>query len=110
MPVIQVTAPRAADPARDVERLRSLSTAVATALALPPSGVVAALCDAVVTTTGDGPVTAWPLAVLHGSDRGEDATARALEAAAGSLADGWAVRRDEVWVTWSFAQPRPAHA
>ncbi|MFE2374699.1 hypothetical protein [Streptomyces sp. NPDC059398] len=105
MPVIQVTAPRAAEHARDVERLRSLSEAVATALRLPPSGVVAMLCDAVVTTTGADRIAAWPLAVLHGSDRGETLTRSALEAAADSLAEGWAVPRDEVWVSWSAAAP-----
>ncbi|NEA42108.1 hypothetical protein [Streptomyces sp. SID11385] len=106
MPVIQVTAPRATDdPARDLARLTSLCAAVADALGLPPSGVVATLCEAVVTTTGDGPVTAWPLAVLHGSDRGEHATASALAAAARSLAEGWEVPPGEVWVTWVTGAP-----
>ncbi|MEW2165666.1 hypothetical protein AB0912_22115 [Streptomyces sp. NPDC007084] len=105
MPVIQVTAPRADEARRDEERLRSLCEAVAGALALPPSGVVALLTDAAVTTTGAGAVEAWPLAVLHGSDRGEEATGRALRAAASSLAEGWSVPADQVWVEWPGSGP-----
>ncbi|MFF7331856.1 hypothetical protein ACIQU5_33975 [Streptomyces sp. NPDC090306] len=106
MPVIQVTAPRAAEDGRDAERLRLLCAKVAAALGLPPSGVVALLCDAPVSVTGAGPVQAWPLAVLHGSDRGERATHDALEAAARSLAEGWSVPRDEVWVEWATGRTR----
>ncbi|MEV0845070.1 hypothetical protein AB0J21_04130 [Streptomyces sp. NPDC049954] len=105
MPVIQVTAPGTADGEADAARLQALCGAVASALGLPPTGVVAVLCEAAVTTTGAGPVPAWPLAVLHGSDRGADATRRALEAAAGSLAEGWAVPRDEVWAEWAATGP-----
>lgn len=104
MPVIQVTAPKDADGAADAGRLKALCGEVASALGLPPSGVVAVLCEAVLTSTGDGPVAAWPLAVLHGSDRGPEATRRALEAAADALAQGWDVPREEVWVEW--AAPR----
>lgn len=105
MPVIQVTAPGAADGAGDAARLQALCGAVASALGLPPTGVVAVLSEAAVTTTGAGTVTAWPLAVLHGSDRGEHATRGALEAAAGALAEGWAVPREEVWVEWAATGP-----
>ncbi|MEW2347156.1 hypothetical protein AB0904_05755 [Streptomyces sp. NPDC006684] len=108
MPVIQVTAPRATEPARDLARLTSLCAAVADELGLPPSGVVATLCEAAVTTTGEGPVGAWPLAVLHGSDRGERAMTSALAAAARSLAEGWGVPPGEVWVSWSVGTA-PAH-
>ncbi|MFI7386227.1 hypothetical protein [Streptomyces sp. NPDC049813] len=106
MPVIQVTAPKARDGAADdAVRLRSLCAEVAAALGLPPSGVVAVLGDATLTSSGDEPVTAWPLAVLHGSDRGRDATERALDAAAGALARGWGVPRAEVWVEWAGYGP-----
>lgn len=105
MPVIQVTAPRAADGADDAARLEQLCAQVAAALGLPPSGVVAMLCEAALTSTGDGPVAAWPLAVMHGSDRGSEATRRALDAAAGALAAGWGVPRGEVWAEWAGPQP-----
>ncbi|MYT69173.1 MULTISPECIES: hypothetical protein [unclassified Streptomyces] len=101
MPVIQVTAPKASDSAQDAARLRHLCGEVATALGLPPSGVVAVLCEAALTSTGDGIVAAWPLAVVHGSDRGRDATRRALDAAGTALAQGWGVPRAEVWAEWA---------
>ncbi|MGY0021551.1 hypothetical protein ACVHNB_21645 [Streptomyces sp. YJ-C3] len=104
MPVIQVTAPKASDGTDDAARLKHLCGEVATALGLPPSGVVAVLCEAALTSTGDGVVPAWPLAVVHGSDRGRDATRRALDAAAAALARGWDVPREEVWVEWSGAR------
>ncbi|MFD8568750.1 hypothetical protein [Streptomyces sp. NPDC057694] len=101
MPVIQVTAPKASGDGDDAARLKHLCGEVATALGLPPSGVVAVLCEAALTSTGDGVVPAWPLAVVHGSDRGQDATRRALAAAATALAEGWGVPRAEVWVEWA---------
>lgn len=101
MPVVQVTAPKDSDTARDAARLRHLCGEVATALGLPPSGVVAVLCEAALTSTGDGVVAAWPLAVVHGSDRGLGATRRALDAAGAALAQGWGVPREEVWVEWA---------
>ncbi|WP_367048405.1 hypothetical protein [Streptomyces sp. Je 1-332] len=108
MPVIQVTAPRAADGAHDAARLEQLCAQVAAALGLPPSGVVAVLCEAVLTSTGDGIVAAWPLAVVHGSDRGSELTRGALDAAAGALAEGWGVPRGEVWVEWAGLRPTAA--
>ncbi|WP_306317004.1 MULTISPECIES: hypothetical protein [unclassified Streptomyces] len=109
MPVIQVTAPKASDDtigdttddSTDAARLKRLCGDVAAALGLPPSGVVAVLSAAAVTSTGDGIVPAWPLAVVHGSDRGRDATRRALDAARAALAEGWGVPREEVWVEWA---------
>ncbi|MGW2339534.1 hypothetical protein [Streptomyces sp. NPDC001661] len=101
MPVIQVTAPKASDGADDAARLRNLCGRVASALGLPPSGVVAVLCEAVLTSTDDGLTPAWPLAVVHGSDRGREATRRALDAAAEALAQDWGVPRGQVWVEWA---------
>lgn len=101
MPVIQVTAPAAPDGATDAARLTSLCGAVADALGLPPSGVVAALCASAVTSTGNGAIDGWPLAVIHGSDRGEEATRSALAAAATALAEGWATAPEDVWVEWA---------
>ncbi|MEU6765083.1 hypothetical protein ABZ916_21430 [Streptomyces sp. NPDC046853] len=108
MPVIQVTAPKDADHERDAARLKQLCGRVAAALDLPPSGVVAVLCEAVMTSTGHGIVAAWPLAVVHGSDRGERATRRALDAVGEALAEGWGVPREEVWVEWAGLRPAGA--
>ncbi|MGW6060459.1 hypothetical protein [Streptomyces sp. NPDC055189] len=108
MPVIQVTAPKDADHERDAARLKQLCAQVAAALGLPPSGVVAVLGEAALTSTGHGIVTAWPLAVVHGSDRGSQARHRALDAAAGALAEGWGVPREEVWVEWAGLPPEGA--
>lgn len=103
MPVIQVTATAAKDDATDAARLASLCAAVAAALGLPPSGVVAALCASAVTCTGSGAIDGWPLAVIHGSDRGEEATRNALAAAAAALAEGWGTAPGDVWVEWATA-------
>ncbi|MEV8313515.1 hypothetical protein AB0Q95_05015 [Streptomyces sp. NPDC059900] len=103
MPVIQVTAPKDADYERDAARLKHLCGQVAAALGLPLSGVIAVLSDAVMTSSGHGIVTAWPLAVIHGSDRGHQS--QALDAAAEALAEGWGVPRKEVWVEWAGFRP-----
>lgn len=63
------------------------------------------LCETALASTGEGIAAAWPLAVVHGSDRGSEATRRALDAAVGALTEGWGVPRGEVWVEWAGPQP-----
>lgn len=107
MPVIQVTAP-SAGAERDTARLTALCRAVAAELGLPDSGVVAVLTPAAVTVTGEAPVAAWPLAVVHGSARPAEATDAALRAAGRALAREWEVPLDGVWAEWSAGRLAPA--
>ncbi|MFC8226371.1 hypothetical protein [Streptomyces sp. NPDC057287] len=100
MPVIQVTAP-SAGAERDTARLTAVCRAVSAELGLPCSGVVAVLSPAVVTVTGQAPVTSWPLAVVHGSACPAAATDAVLRAAGRVLAQEWEVAADGVWVEWS---------
>lgn len=104
MPVIQVTAP-SAGAERDTARLIAVCRAVAAELGLPPSGVVAVLCPAAATVTGEAPVASWPLAVVHGSARPAAATDAALRAAGRALAREWETPADGVWVEWSAGRP-----
>ncbi|MFD0251774.1 hypothetical protein ACFVGX_12735 [Streptomyces sp. NPDC127113] len=107
MPVIQVTAP-SAGPDRDAARLTALCRAVAAELGLPDSGVVAVLAPAAVTVAGQASVAAWPLAVVHGSERPAAATDAALRALGRTLAAEWDVPHDVVWAEWSAGRLVPA--
>ncbi|WP_163016046.1 hypothetical protein, partial [Streptomyces sp. Tu 4128] len=53
-------------------------------------------------------VAAWPLAVVHGSERPAAATDAALRALGRTLAAEWDVPHDGVWTEWSAGRLVPA--
>ena len=104
MPVVVVTAPPLS-PVAEARALSAVAGAVAGPLQLRPADVVVTAVHAARTMVGDEEVTAWPLVVLHGSER-DPAGLRAAETAArAQVAVAWSVPEDRVWSQWLI---RPA--
>lgn len=98
MPVIQVFARPVDDAAA---RLEAICREVADALSLQPHDVVATHVAVAATALPGSSDPGWPVVVVHGSARPDDATADAL-ARLRALVAGWDPRgqADGVWVTW----------
>jgi hypothetical protein len=99
MPVIVVTAP-ALPPASEVPALARVAAVVAQALSLRPMDVVVTTVHAAATVTGDSPIDAWPVVVLHGRARDPAGMAAAETAAQQEVSRIWSVPTDQVWVQW----------
>ena len=108
MPLVTISA---AEHAAEETLLRAVADAVADALGLGDGDVIALATPvrSMVASGRDGAAGPWPIATIHGSDRGEQPMRAALAAAEQAMLDWGRDQRDEiegVWVEWALPLSR----